>query len=356
MGTYIIAEAGVNHNGDINLAKKLIDIAKQSNVNAVKFQTYKTELIVSKYASKAKYQVENTGNNESQSEMLKKLELSFHQFYDLKKYCESCEIEFLSTPFDNESADFLIDELGMETVKIPSGEITNGPFLLHLAKKRKKYIISTGMSNIGEIEEMLGVMAFGLLNTQVQPSRTAFKSAYYSPEGQALLKEHVMLLHCTTEYPAPVNEINLLAINSLKMAFDLGVGYSDHTNGISIPIAAAALGAKVIEKHITYDKNAEGPDHKASLSPEELNLMVKGIREVELALGNSKKIPSPSEIKNIQVARKSIVAKKAIKSGEHYSEENLIIKRPGTGISPMKYWDLLGKEAEVDYSQDEEIK
>lgn len=354
--TYIIAEAGVNHNGDINLAKKLIDIAKQANVDAVKFQTFKTNLIVSKHAPKAKYQIENTGDSESQFDMIKKLELSFEQFKELKRYCDSCGIEFLSTPFDNESADFLIEELGMETVKIPSGEITNGPFLLHLAKKSKKYIISTGMASIGEIEEMLEVMAFGLLNLQQPPSKEAFKSAYSSLKGQELLKKHVVLLHCTTEYPAPMNDLNLLAMNSIKTTFNLSVGYSDHSKGIAIPLAATALGATVIEKHITYDKDAIGPDHKASLSPEELKDMVKGIRDVELALGSSTKFPSPSEIKNIFIARKSIVARNIIKKGEFYNEENLSFKRPGTGLSPMNYWDLLGLSSGADYDQDEEIK
>ncbi|MFK2827250.1 N-acetylneuraminate synthase [Bacillus sp. B190/17] len=355
-GTYIIAEAGVNHNGDIELAKKLVDIAVEAKADAVKFQTFKTENVISNQAPKADYQIRTTGEEESQFEMVKKLELSFSQFKELKAYCEERNIEFLSTPFDEESADFLIDELCMKTIKIPSGEITNAPLLLHIARKRPHVILSTGMATLSEIENALGVLAFGLLQKKEVPSMEVFKEIFISYEGQQILKENVTLLHCTTEYPALINDVNLLAINTMKKAFGLPVGYSDHTEGIAITVAAIALGATVIEKHITYDKNAEGPDHKASLSPEELNQMVISIRQVEQAKGSGVKIPSKSELKNVNIARKSIVAKKVIKKGEKLTTENITVKRPGSGITPFDYWKLLNKVTMDDFEKDEEIR
>jgi len=353
--TYVIAEAGVNHNGDIDLAKKLIDIAVNAQADAVKFQTFKTENVISMDAPKAEYQIETTGAEESQYEMVKKLELSFAQFSELKLYCDDHNIEFLSTPFDIESADFLIDHLQIDTIKIPSGEITNAPLIYHIAQKSPKVILSTGMSTLSEIESALGVLAFGFLGRVENPSMEAFKAAFISPEGQRLLKDRVTLLHCTTEYPAPVQDVNLLAMNTMNTAFGLQVGYSDHTEGIAIPIAAVALGATVIEKHITYNKLAEGPDHKASLSPEELNEMIRGIRQVELAKGSGVKIPSESELKNLNIARKSIVALKKIKQGEPLTAENITIKRPGNGISPFEYWNVLKKIASKDYDNDQQI-
>lgn len=353
--TYIIAEAGVNHNGDINLAKKLVDIAVSAQADAVKFQTFKTENVISMDAPKAEYQIETTGGEESQFDMVKKLELSFAQFSELKLYCDDQNIEFLSTPFDIESADFLIDHLKIDTIKIPSGEITNAPLIYHIAQKSPKIILSTGMSTLSEIELALGVIAFGFLAQDEIPSIEAFRAAFISTEGQQLLKEKVTLLHCTTEYPAPIQDVNLLAMNTMSTAFGLRVGYSDHTEGIAIPIAAVALGADVIEKHITYDKLAEGPDHKASLSPEELNHMVRGIRQVELAKGSGVKIPSKSELKNLNIARKSIVALKKIKQGETLTADNITIKRPGNGISPFEYWNVLKKNAQKDYDNDQQI-
>jgi N-acetylneuraminate synthase len=353
--TYVIAEAGVNHNGDIDLAKKLIDIAVNAQADAVKFQTFKTENVISMDAPKAEYQIETTGVEESQYEMVKKLELSFAQFSELKIYCDDHNIEFLSTPFDIESADFLIDHLQIDTIKIPSGEITNAPLIYHIAQKSPKIILSTGMSTLSEIESALGVIAFGFSRRIAPPSIEAFKAAFISPEGQRLLKERVTLLHCTTEYPAPVQDVNLLAMHTMSTAFGLQVGYSDHTEGIAIPIAAVALGANVIEKHITYNKLAEGPDHKASLSPEELNEMIRGIRQVELAKGSGVKIPSESELKNLNIARKSIVALKKIKQGEKLTVENITIKRPGSGISPFEYWNVLKKNAPKDFDNDQQI-
>jgi len=355
MKTYIIAEAGVNHNGDVNLAKKLVDIAVKAKANAVKFQTWITENVMSKTAPKAEYQIVNTGSQESQFEMEKKLELTFDEFIELKNYCDENSIEFLSTPFDFESADFLINSLKLNTIKIPSGEITNAPLLLYIAKHHKNIILSTGMATVAEIQQALGVIAFGLINDKTSPSVEAFERAYISEQGQQLIKERVSLLHCTTEYPAPIDEINLLAMKSMENVFGLPVGYSDHTEGIEISIAAVALGATIIEKHITYDKNAEGPDHAASIEPLELNKMVESIRNVEKSIGNGIKIPSKSELKNREIARKSLVASEAIKSGEYFSHANLAIKRPGSGLSPFYYWELQNQKATRDFNIDEEI-
>lgn len=351
--TYIIAEAGVNHNGDLQLAKRLIDIAVNSKADAVKFQTFKTELVISKNAPKAEYQIQSTGGNESQFEMVKKLELSFDQFRELKTYCDNSGIEFLSTPFDIESADFLINELNLTTIKIPSGEITNAPLLYHIASKQSDIILSTGMATLSEIEEALGVIAFGLLQKNELPSISAFRSAYLSPAGQRKLKSKVKLLHCTTEYPAPVEDVNLLAIETMNRAFGLATGYSDHTEGIAVTIAAVALGASIIEKHFTHDKQAEGPDHKASLSPEELQLLVQSIRQVETARGTGIKIPAESEMKNISIARKSIVAHTKIMQGERLTADNIAVKRPGGGISPFEYWRMLETAAAKDFEEGE---
>ena len=328
---FIIAEAGVNHNGDMSLAKRLIDVAKEAGADAVKFQTFKAENLVSKSAKKADYQVENTGNNESQYEMIKKLELSFDDFIELKKYCDEKEIMFLSTPFDDESIEFL-NNLGIEIFKIPSGEITNLPYLKKIGKLRKKVILSTGMADLGEIEDALDV----LINSGTK-------------------KENITVLHANTEYPTPFEDVNLKAMQTISCAFDVDVGYSDHTMGIEVPIAAVAMGAKVIEKHFTLDRNLEGPDHRASLEPDELKAMVSAIRNIEKALGNGLKKPSRSEKKNIEVARKSIVAKRDIKKGEKFSEENLTVKRPGNGISPMRWDEIIGKTAQKDYKEDELI-
>lgn len=354
MDTYIIAEAGVNHNGDMKTAKKLIDIAKSSGANAVKFQTYISEEVISTYAPKAEYQISNTGNDESQLEMVKKLELTFENFKELKMYCEEREIEFLSTPFDLPSVDFLLKELQLKTIKVPSGEITNAPFLLKVSQYKPHIILSTGMATLAEIQEALSVIAFGLLELE-NPSLESFKEAYNSLDGQKLLSQHVTLLHCTTEYPAPVEDVNLEAMVTMANAFKLPIGYSDHTEGNTVSIAAVAKGATIIEKHITYDKNADGPDHIASSEPEEFLQLVYSIRVVEKALGHGIKIPSPSEIKNIPIARKSIVAKTKVEKGDSFTEENITIKRPGSGISPMEFWKVQNLKAIKDFEKDEEI-
>jgi len=328
---FIIAEAGVNHNGDINMAKNLIDVAVEAGADAVKFQTFKAEEVISEIAQMAEYQKKNIGKEKSQIDMVKELELSFKDFKELKKYCDYKGITFLSTPFDIESARFL-KELGLEIFKIPSGEITNYLLIKEIGNYSKKVILSTGMADLGEIEDALDVLI-----------------------ENGTRRENITILHCNTEYPTPYEDVNLLAMLTIKEAFKVNVGYSDHTLGIEIPIAAASLGAVVIEKHFTLDKNMPGPDHKASLEPQELKAMITGIRNVEKALGNGIKKPSPSELKNKPIARKSIVAKRDIKKGEIFTEENIIVKRPGTGISPMRWYEILGTKAQRDYNADELI-
>ena len=328
---FIIAEAGVNHNGDINLAKKLIDVAVEAKVDAVKFQTFKTELCVSKNAKKASYQEENTGKEESQFEMIKKLELDENTHKELIAYCKEKNITFLSTPFDSDSIK-LLDELGLSTFKIPSGEITNLPYLRQIGGLNKKIILSTGMANLGEVEAAIEVLV-----------------------KSGTKRENISLLHANTQYPTPMEDVNLKAMITLKNAFGLEVGYSDHTLGIEVDIAAVAMGAKIIEKHFTLDKSLPGPDHKASLEPDELTAMVRGIRNIELALGDRLKHFSKSESENIKIARKSIVAKCDIKKGEIFSELNICVKRPGDGINPMRWDEVIGQISQKDYKQDELI-
>ncbi|MCU8326215.1 N-acetylneuraminate synthase [Vibrio vulnificus] len=348
--TLIIAEAGVNHNGDEALAFKLVDAAHQAGADIVKFQTFKAKNLVTEQAKQADYQVVNTQKQESQLAMLSRLELSYAAHHQLVKHCESLGIEFLSTAFDSESLDFLVNDLGLTRLKLPSGELTNAPLVLEHARSGCDLIVSTGMATLAEIEMALGVIAFGYIAEEhVAPSVLAFQQAYASNEGQKALKEKVTILHCTTEYPAPMAEINLKAMDTLGKAFDLPAGYSDHSEGITIPIAAVARGAVLIEKHFTLDKNMEGPDHKASLEPDELTAMVKAIRQVELALGSAVKSPTVSEVKNKAVARKSLVASQAIQAGDAFSADNVTIKRPGNGMSPYQYWEMLERKASRDY-------
>ncbi len=329
--TFIIAEAGVNHNGSLDLAYKLIDAAKEAGADAVKFQSFKAASLVSKKAEKAEYQKRTTDSNESQYEMIKRLELSFEDHIKLIEYCKSKNIIFLSSPFDLDSID-LLNNLGLDTFKIPSGEIINLPYLKKIGTLNKNAILSTGMADLGEIEDALDILI-----------------------ESGTKKENITVLHCNTEYPAPFEDVNLKAMLTIKNAFDVKVGYSDHTLGIEVPIAAVALGAGVIEKHFTLDKNMEGPDHKASLEPQELKLMVEAIRNIEEALGNGIKKPPKSEIININIVRKSIVAKKTIRKGEILTEENLTVKRPGNGISPMRWDEIIGTSAGKDYTEDESI-
>jgi len=349
---YIIAEAGVNHNGSLDLACKLIDAAAQAGADAVKFQTFIATEIASKSAPKAAYQDTFGPAGETQLDMLMKLQLHESQFQSLFSYCRSRKVDFLSSPFDLPSVD-LLNRLQVSQLKISSGEITNAPLLLKAARTGKKIILSTGMCNLGDIEKALGILAFGYLNQTTEPSLSAFHNCYASYEGQQFLQKNVTLLHCTTEYPAPLAEINLLAMDTLKQSFALNVGYSDHSQGIIIPIAAAAKGAVIIEKHFTLDRNLPGPDHLASLEPSELKSMVEAIRQVELALGSPIKTISPVEIQNRSVVRKSLVATKQINQGEVFTEDNLGMKRPGTGISPDHYWQTLGQKATRAYAPDE---
>ncbi|MDH5716995.1 MAG: N-acetylneuraminate synthase [Spirochaetia bacterium] len=328
---FIIAEAGVNHNGDMSIAKKLIDEAVKVGADAVKFQTFKADNLVSQTAQKAQYQKNTTDAKESQYTMIKKLELNEKDHKELMTYCDKKKIQFLSTPFDHDSIN-LLNKMGLKTFKIPSGEITNLPYLRKIGSLKKNVILSTGMANLGEIEGALEVLI-----------------------KAGTKKENITVLHATTEYPCPISDVNLKAMITIKNAFDIKVGYSDHTPGIEVPIAAAALGASIIEKHFTLDKNMKGPDHKASLEPEELKSMVNAIRNIEKALGHGIKKASDSEIKNISIARKSIVASKDIKKGEPFTKLNITAKRPGNGISPMRWDEVIGREAINNYKKDEQI-
>jgi N-acetylneuraminate synthase len=353
--TYIIAEAGVNHNGSLEMAKRLIDAAAAAGADAVKFQTFQADKVASRRAPKANYQKKAAGEMETQFEMLKRLELDEQAHRLLIAHCRKRKIQFLSTPFDLQSIGLLARVFDLPCLKIASGEITNGPYLLKIAQTGKPVILSTGMSTLGEIEEALGVLAFGYAGGEGKPSRKGFRMAFASDQGQAALREKVRLLHCTTEYPAPFEEVNLNALATLRGAFGLPVGLSDHTAGIAVAIAAVALGAAIIEKHFTLDRCLPGPDHAASLEPPALREMVLAIRQVEAAMGSSGKRPVRSELGNREAVRKSLVAASPLPQGELFSAENLAAKRPGTGISPLCYWDLLGRRADRDYEADEMI-
>ena len=350
MNTLIIAEAGVNHNGDEKLAFKLVDAAYEAGADIVKFQTFKAKKLVTHTAKQCEYQIKNTGKEESQLAMLSRLELSYEFHHDLVKYCNELGIEFLSTAFDEDRLKLLVNDLGLTKLKIPSGELTNAPLVLQHAQTGADLIVSTGMATLAEVESALGVIAFGYLDQpDISPSPEVFQAAYFSSEGQQLLKEKVTVLHCTTEYPAPMVDINLKAMDTLGAAFNLAIGYSDHSAGIEVPIAAVARGAIIIEKHFTLDKNMEGPDHKASLEPDELKAMVSAIRNIEMAIGDGVKGPRPSEIKNKAIARKSLVAAQKISEGDILSAANIEIKRPGSGMSPICYWELLNKPSTKSY-------
>lgn len=330
MSVLIIAEAGVNHNGKLELAKKLVDKAVYAKADIIKFQTFTADALTTKNAHMTEYQKKNSNGEDTQYKMLKSLELKREEFIELKEYCRLRDIEFLSTAFDLKSIEFL-DELEMNRWKIPSGEITNLPYLIKIAERKKPIILSTGMSTMDDI-------------------RNAIKALKDNGAGE------ITILHCTTEYPTPFDDVNLNAMLTMKEEFCVQVGYSDHTLGIEVPIAAAALGATVIEKHFTLDRDMEGPDHKASLEPEEFAAMVQGIRNIELAMGTGEKKPAGSELKNMAVARKSIIASCRIRKGEFFSENNLTVKRPGTGISPMRWFEVLGQRASKDFEEDELIE
>ncbi len=328
---FIIAEAGVNHNGNLEIAKKMVDIAKHAGADAIKFQTFKANQLVSEFAPKAQYQKKTTSPDESQFEMVKKLELDAEAHIDLLKYCKEKGITFLSSPFDLDSIDFL-NKLGLQIFKVPSGEITNLPYLRRIGQLRKKVILSTGMCNLGEIEDALDILI-----------------------KAGTPKKNITVLHCNTEYPTPYKDVNLLAMVTIKNTLGVEVGYSDHTLGIEVPIAAVVLGAKIIEKHFTLDKNMQGPDHKASLEPGELKKMIEAIRNVETALGDGIKHPSLSEMKNINIVRKSIVAAKDIHKEEVFTERNITTKRAGGGLSPMMWDNIIGRQASKDFREGELI-
>jgi len=334
-GVFIIAEAGVNHNGNIESAYELVDVAKKSGADAVKFQTFKSELIACRNLERASYQKDNMPDiEESQLEMIKKLELSYESFYKLKEYCDRKGILFLSTTADIPSTNFLAPLVSV--FKVSASDLTNRPLLKNLALKGKPIILSTGMGTLSEVKEAVNFIKQSQHKYRINPSV-------------------ISLLHCTTSYPCPYNEVNLKAMCTLKKIFGVAVGYSDHTLGIEVPIAAVAMGASIIEKHFTLDRSLPGPDHKASLEPTELMAMVRAIRNIETALGDGQKIPTPSELKNKPIARKSIVAAKEIAVGDIFTEENLIVKRPGTGISPMRWDELIGQVAQRNYEKDDLI-
>ena len=329
MNVFIIAEAGVNHNGSITLAKKLIDVAAKSGANAVKFQTFKAEKLLSKAAEKAEYQKQTTDLSESQFDMLNRLELDLNSHKELISHSKEKGIMFLSTAFDHNSID-LLNDLGLSIFKIPSGEITNLPYLRHIGSLNKNVILSTGMSNLEEIDEALKILI-----------------------SSGTKKENITVLHANTMYPTPMEDVNLNAMKTISDVFDIEIGYSDHTLGIEVDIAAVAMGAKIIEKHFTLDREMEGPDHKASLEPFELKSMVDAIRNIEKAMGDGIKRPTKSEKPNIDIARKSIVTIKSIAKGDRFTEKNVAVKRPGTGLSPMKWDSIVGTTAERDYKLDE---
>lgn len=352
MTTYIIAEAGVNHNGSLNMALELVDAAAMAGADAVKFQTFTAASLVSRAAPKANYQKRTTDEQETQFEMLRRLELSEPDHEALMSRCSDRGIRFLATPFDSDSLSLLTSGFGMDTIKVSSGDLTNAPFLLEIGRVARKVILSTGMSSLAEVEDALGVLAFAMTSQDMPPGPTAFAAAYASAAGQSALHQAVTLLHCTTEYPAPIGEVNLRAMDTLAAAFGLPIGYSDHTQGIHVPVAAVARGAVLIEKHFTLDKSLPGPDHRASLDPVELAAMVAAVRDIEAALGDGIKRPTPAEIANRVAARKSLVAAAPVREGQPLA---LATKRPGNGISPFLYWAMQGKPASRDFETDDLI-
>lgn len=356
MSVYVIAEAGVNHNGSLSAAIDMVDVAAASGADAVKFQTFKAKAMIQETAPKAAYQVAATGSNQSQREMIEALELSADAHVAIAQHCNSRNIRFLSTPFDHDSLELLTNTLGMTTVKIPSGEVTNLPFVLDIGRRAKDVILSTGMCTLREIELALKVLAFAFDSSTAGrfPSRAELASPLSAVE-RSLLVGRVTVLQCTTEYPAPIEEANLRAMLAIRDAFGLSIGYSDHTLGATAAITAVALGATMIEKHFTLDKHQQGPDHRASLEPNELKSYVQAIRDVTSSMGDGVKAPSKSEEKNIGIARKSIVASRRIAKGDTFSPDNLTFKRPGTGRQPIEYFELLGATAERSYEEDEQI-
>ncbi|MUT65005.1 N-acetylneuraminate synthase [Paenibacillus sp. NEAU-GSW1] len=353
---YIIAEAGVNHNGSLDFALTMIREAAAAGADAIKFQTFKADQLVSKHAAKADYQKQTTDAAESQLDMIRKLELSSEEHAVIIEECRRVGITFMSTPFDLPSLQLLTGTYKLQTLKISSGDITNLPLLYCAGRSGADVILSTGICTLGEIEEALGALAFAYIDQDDVPSVESFRAAYFSDAGQDALRRHVTLLHCTTDYPTASEDVHLNKMVTIRQAFGLRTGYSDHTIGTEISVAAVALGAVVIEKHFTLDKSMEGPDHKASMEPEELALMVRQIRNVERAMGIAVKIPAASELRNATAARKSVVAARSITAGETFTEANLTLKRPGNGLPPSAYWKLLGQTADRAYEPDDLIR
>ena len=353
--TLVIAEAGVNHNGSIERALELVDVAADAGADVVKFQTFKASNLVTAAARKADYQIANTGDGGGQFDMLRRLELSQADHHALVAQCAARGIRFMSTAFDEDSLAFL-GTLGMPAVKIPSGDITHAPLLLRAARLGMPLIVSTGMSTLSDIEAALGVVAFALTCAGEPTNSRDMETARGTSQAQAMLRERVTLLHCVTEYPASASAVNLRAMDTMALAFGLPVGYSDHTLGTEVSIAAVALGATVIEKHFTLDRKLPGPDHAASLEPAELAAMVRAIRNIEQALGHALKAPAPAEASNRVIARRSIVAARPIARGEVLSRDALAFKRPGQGLSPLACWDVIGRTASRDYDVDEPIE
>jgi N-acetylneuraminate synthase len=354
--TLIIAEAGVNHNGSIEMAFKLIEAAATAGADYVKFQTFKAEEISVKNTPMARYQSKQVKEHNNQYDMLKSLELDSVMHKRLFDHCKKYNIKFLSTPFDPLSLKYLCSELNVEIIKIPSGEITNPFLLLEAGKSGKPIILSTGMATLADIEMALGAIAFASLEVDSAPTTEAFRFAFASAEGQKHIRQKITLLHCTTEYPTRFEDVNLRAIATLNAAFGVPAGLSDHTNGVAIPIAAVARGAAVIEKHFTLDRNLPGPDHAASLEPNELKNMISSVRQVELAIGNGQKIPVKAELENAKVAKRSLVAAKNIKKGELFTEANIKVARPGSGITAMNYWNTVGLKSTGNFAEGDLIK
>lgn len=354
MTVLVVAEAGVNHNGSLAMALELVDAAAAAGADVVKFQTFDPKRLVSARAPKAAYQMAND-SHKSQLEMLQGLSLSADDHDAIVERSKARSIRFMSTPFDELSLQFLVSRYDMPALKIPSGEIVNARLLLAAARTGKHVLVSTGMCTLADVERALGVLAYGLRNREGGATRAEFERAYADPDTRTALKGRVTLLHCTTEYPAPFEQINLRVMDTLHTAFGLDVGYSDHSSGIAIALAAVARGARVIEKHFTLDRGLPGPDHAASLLPAELESMIAGIRDISVALGDSQKVPSKVEFANRIVARQSLVAARDIATGEKFSEDNLTTRRPGDGVSPLAYWEYLGRSAARAYSQDEPI-
>ena len=353
MSVFVIAEAGVNHNGSLDMALQLVDAAARAGADAVKFQTFKAESLVTRSAERAAYQKRNLGGEQSQFEMLKALELSGDDFRTLAGRCRERGVEFMSTAFDEASLDMLLD-IGLDRLKVPSGDVTNAPLLRALGRTGLPVIMSTGMCTMDDVRAALGVLAHAM-GGEGEPCRDAFEAAWADPGARAALSGRVTLLHCTSQYPTPPDEVNLRAMDALAREFGLPVGYSDHTEGVAVPVAAVARGAVVVEKHFTLDRGLPGPDHAASLEPGELEAMVRQVRTVAAALGEERKAPTESERDTMRVARKSLVAARPVAAGEAFSGDNLAVKRPGGGISPMRYFDILGTPAARAYGADEPI-